>query len=219
MPAPKSFQLSPEVHHYLLAHTTPTTATQAWLIERTAALGDIARMQIAPEQGRFLTILAASLGATTAVEVGTFTGYSSLCLAEGLAPGGRLLCCDVSDEWTAIAREAWQRAGMDDRIELVVAPAAATLAALPADPQVDIAFIDADKPGYITYWDELVPRLRPGGLLLVDNVLWSGKVVDPDVTDPDTDAIRAFNRHAAADARVEQVMLPIADGLLVARKR
>ncbi len=219
MSGPKSFLLTPEVHDYLLAHTTPVSAAQQRLIDRTSTLGDVARMQISPEQGRFLTILTAAIGATTVVEVGTFTGYSALCLAEGLAEGGRLLCCDVSEEWTAIARAAWADAGLADRIDLVIAPAADTLAALPPDPTVDLAFIDADKPGYVTYWDLIVPRLRPGGLVLVDNVLWSGQVADPTVDDADTGAIRAFNRHAAADERMETVMLPVADGLLVARRR
>jgi len=216
---PKSFQLSAELHAYLVGHSTPISATQAWLIDRTSELGPIAMMQIAPEQGRFLTIVTALLGATNAVEVGTFTGYSSLCIAEGLADGGRLLCCDVSEEWTAVAHEAWAMAGLGGRIDLRIAPAANTLASLPPDPTIDLAFIDADKPGYISYWDLLVPRLRPNGLLLVDNVLWGGAVVDSSATDENTEAIRAFNDHALADERMEQVMLPIADGLLLARKR
>ncbi len=219
MADPKSFQLSPELHAYLLGRTTPLSATQAWLIERTSELGPIAMMQIAPEQGRFLTILTRLLGVTNAVEVGTFTGYSSLCIAEGLAEGGRLLCCDVSDDWTAVAHEAWTRAGLEGRVDLRIAPAAHTLTALPDEPVIDLAFIDADKPGYITYWDLLVPRLRPNGVLLVDNVLWSGAVVDRSANDNNTEAVRAFNDHAIADDRMEMVMLPIADGLLIARKR
>jgi caffeoyl-CoA O-methyltransferase len=151
------------------------------------------------------------------VEVGTFTGYSALCLARGLEPGGRLLCCDVSEEWTAIAQAAWQAAGVDDRIDLHIAPALDTLKAQPSTPDIDLAFIDADKPNYRSYYNELVPRMRPGGLVVVDNVLWSGRVVDPSATDPDTEAIRAFNEHVLADPRTDSVMLPIADGLTLAR--
>ncbi len=137
-------------------------------------------MQIAAEQGAFMGMLARLLRPRFAVEVGTFTGYSAICVARGLAPGGRLLCCDVSEEWTAVARRYWDRAGVADRIDLRLAPALETLRALPADPSIDLAFVDADKTGYAAYWDEIVPRLRPGGVVLVDNVLWSGKVVDAD---------------------------------------
>jgi caffeoyl-CoA O-methyltransferase len=166
-----------------------------------------------------MSLLARLVDARFAVEVGTFTGYSSICLARGLAPGGRLLCCDVSEEWTAIAREHWVQAGVDDRIELVIGPAADTLRALPADPPIDLAFIDADKGGYRTYWDEVVRRLRPGGLVLVDNVLWGGRVVDEADQSDDTVAIRALNDHVASDERVDAVLLPIADGLTIARRR
>ena len=215
---PKSFQLSSEVHDYLLAHSDPIDDVQEWLIGRTSELGQISRMQVAPEQGLLLTLLTRLLAPSFVVEVGTFTGYSSLCIARGLPEGGRLLCCDVSEEWTAIAREHWVKAGVADRIDLVIAPAAETLGALPADPPIDLAFIDADKPGYRTYYDEIVPRLRPGGLLLLDNVLWSGSVADESNQDENTVAIRAINDHVAADDRVEAVMLPIADGLTLARK-
>lgn len=176
-------------------------------------------MQIAPEQGTFLTLLTASLGARRAVEVGTFTGYSSVCIARGLAPDGHLLCCDVSEAWTSVARRYWARAGLADRIELRLGPAADTLASLPEEPVVDLAFLDADKPGYHTYYELLLPRVRPGGLLLADNVLQHGGVLDPDDHAENTEAIRAFNDHVAADDRVDVVMLPLADGLTVARKR
>jgi len=159
------------------------------------------------------------IGARRAVEVGTFTGASALAIARGLPPGGRLLCCDVSEEWTAVGRRAWERAGVADRIELRIAPAAETLAALDPAPVVDLAFIDADKGGYIAYHDDLVPRLRPGGLLLVDNTLWGGRVTDAMSDDPDTIAIRAYNDHAAADDRVDTVLLPLADGLTLCRRR
>ena len=216
---PKAIGLSEELHTYAVAHGTPPDAVQESLIAKTSELGGISRMQIAPEQGTFMTLLTKLVGAQFAVEVGTFTGYSSLCIARGLVPGGRLLCCDVSEEWTAIAREHWAKAGVDDRIDLVIAPAADTLRSLPADPPIDLAFIDADKTGYRTYYDEIVARLRPGGLVLIDNVLWSGNVIDPSDTSDDTEAIRALNDHVAQDDRVEAVLLPIADGLTIARKR
>ena len=191
----------------------------------TAALGPAAGMQIGPDEGQLLTLLTRLVGARRAVEVGTFTGYSSLCIARGLAPGGALTCCDVSEEWTAIARRAWNRARLADRIELRIAPALDTLRSLPAEPHIDLAFIDADKGGYVDYWDELVPRVRPGGLLLADNVLWSGRVVESpgpaEANEPDdnTRAIRAFNDHVAADDRVDVAVLPAFDGLTIARRR
>jgi caffeoyl-CoA O-methyltransferase len=219
MADPKSFFLGGDVHSYLVDHGTPPDAHQAGLIETTSGLGAVAGMQIAPEQGAFMELLTRLLDVRFAVEVGTFTGYSALCIARGLAPGGRLLCCDVSEEWTAIAREAWARAGVADRIELRLAPAIETLAALPASPAIDLAFIDADKPMYPRYYEAILERLRPGGVLLVDNVLWGGAVVDVDATDENTVAIRAFNDQLAADDRVETVMLPLGDGLTLARKR
>lgn len=219
MSEPKSIGISADLHAYLVAHGTPPDPVQEALVVATQALGGVSRMQIAPEQGAFMTLLTQLVGARFAVEVGTFTGYSSLCIARGLAPGGRLLCCDISEEWTAIARQHWAMAGIDDRIELRVAPAADTLRALPVDPPIDLAFIDADKTGYRTYYDQIVERLRPGGVVLVDNVLWSGSVIDAADTNADTEAIRAVNAHIAADDRVDVVMLPIADGLTIARKR
>ena len=215
---PKSFQLSPELHAYLLAHGTVPDGIAAALIAETEALGDISRMQVAPEQGALLTLLTAAIGATSAVEVGTFTGYSALCIARGLASGGRLLACDVSHEWTAIGRKAWEAAGVADRIDLRIAPALETLRSLPQEPTVDLAFIDADKPSYLAYVNELVPRMRPGGLVLLDNVLWGGAVIDPAADDEHTLAIRACNDAVAADPRVECVMLPVADGLTLLRK-
>ena len=216
---PKSFLLTDALHRYLLEHCAPVDAVQQALIDRTAALGDVSGMQVSPEQGALLTLLTGLVGATNAIEIGTFTGYSALCIAHGLADGGRLLCCDVSAEWTSVGREHWQKAGVDDRIELRIAPAIDTLRSLPPDPVVDLAFIDADKPGYVTYVDELVPRLRPGGLLLIDNVLWSGRVIDPEAHDDHVEAIRRCNDHVAELATLESVILPVADGLTLARKR
>ena len=220
MADPKSFFLSPEIHEYLVTHGTPPDDVQRWLIDETRAkVPDLSLMQISPEQGAFMTLFTGAIGTKRAVEVGTFTGYSSLCIARGMAAGGRLLCCDVSEEWTAIAREAWKRAGVDDRIELVIAPAIETLRALPADEPIDLAFIDADKEGYAGYYEELVTRLRPNGVILVDNVLWGGSIVDPNLTDSSTTAIRAFNDMVAADDRVDTAMIPLGDGLTLLRKR
>jgi caffeoyl-CoA O-methyltransferase len=216
----KVLPLDAALHAYLSAHRTPDDALLRELREETERrLGDQARMQIAPEQGTFLRLLVSAIGARRAVEVGTFTGYSALSIARGLASGGRLLCCDVSEEWTAIARRYWERAGVADRIELRIAPAADTLRALPAEPVFDFAFIDADKAGYPVYYEEILRRLRPGGLIAVDNVLWSGDVIRPDKQDENVTAIRKFNDLVAADDRVDSVMTPIADGLTLVRKR
>ena len=216
---PKGIGLGPELHAYLVAHGTPPDPVLADLAEATRALGDVAVMQVAPEQGAFLTLLTRAIGARRAIEVGTFTGYSALCIARGLPEDGELLCCDVSEEWTAIARAHWERAGVAGRIRLRIAPALETLRALPDAPVFDLAFIDADKVGYVDYYEAILPRLRPGGLVLVDNVLWMGRVADRSARDPQTEAIRRFNAHAAADPRVEAVMLPISDGLTLLLKR
>ena len=216
---PKSFHLSPEIHAYLVEHGTPPDAVQQELIEETARLGGISLMQVAPEQGAFMTLLARLIGARRAVEVGTFTGYSALCIARGLPDDGHLLCCDISEEWTAIARRFWEKAGVADRIELRIGPAVETLDALPEEENLDLGFIDADKGGYADYYEAILKRLRPGGILLVDNVLWMGNVVNPDADDPNTEAIRAFNDKIAADDRVDRVMIPLADGLTLCRKR
>jgi caffeoyl-CoA O-methyltransferase len=216
---PKSFLLSSELADYLVAHGSPPDAVQEALIEETAALGAVAGMQISPEQGAFLTVLTRLLGARNAIEIGTFTGYSALCIARGLPDDGRLICCDVSEEWTSVGRKAWASAGVADRIDLRIAPALDTLGALPAGETFDLAFIDADKPNYANYYEALVPRMRVNGAILVDNVLWDGRVIQADADDDNTVAIRAFNDLVAADPRVETVMLPIADGLTIARKR
>jgi caffeoyl-CoA O-methyltransferase len=217
--APKSFHLSADVHSYLIRHGTPPDAVQQALIEETQRLGGISMMQIAPEQGAFMTLLARVTGAKRAVEVGTFTGYSALCTARGLPEDGRLLCCDVSAEWTAVGRPYWEKAGIAHKIELRIGPAAETLRALPKEEVFDLAFIDADKTNYATYYEEILLRMRRNGLILVDNVLWMGNVVKDDAQDPNTVALRAFNARVASDARVECVMLPVADGLTILRKR
>lgn len=217
--APKSFHLSPEVHTYLVRHGSPPDAVQQSLIEETQRLGGISMMQIAPEQGAFMTLLARAIGARRAVEVGTFTGYSSLCTARGLPDDGHLLCCDVSEEWTAIAKRHWEKAGVAHKVELRIGPALETLRALPKQEVFDLAFIDADKPSYAAYYEEILGRLHPNGLILVDNVLWMGNVADEAAQDPNTSALRAFNTKVASDARVDCAMLPVADGLTILRKR
>jgi caffeoyl-CoA O-methyltransferase len=216
---PKSFFLTPGVHDYLLAHVPPLDDVQRDLIAETEALGDISMMQIAPEQGAFMALLTRLVGAQRAVEVGTFTGYSSLCIARALPDDGTLLCCDVSEEWTAVARKFWERAGVNDKIELRIAPAVDTLRSLPAGKQFDLAFIDADKENYPNYYEEVLARLRPNGVILVDNTLWMGAVIDPKATDDQTNTIRGFNDKVAADDRVDSVILTVGDGLTLVRKR
>jgi len=214
----KPLALTDELHSYLVEHgDPPDRIARELIVETVAALPVDARMQVAPEQAALLTFLARLVGARQAVEVGTFTGLSSLAIARGLTDGGRLTCFDISEEYTSVARRYWERAGVDDRIELRIGPAAETLRSLPAEPYLDLAFIDADKTGYSTYWAELVPRMRPGGLIAVDNVLWSGRVLAPHSADDK--AIVAFNEEVRADDRVDVVMLPIADGLTLARRR
>jgi caffeoyl-CoA O-methyltransferase len=216
----RSFPVTDVVRSYAVAHGSwRPDAVVRDLQAETAELGDVAGMQIGDDQGQLLTMLTRLTGACRAVEVGTFTGYSSMCIARGLAEGGSLLCCDVSEEWTEIARRAWASAGLADRIELRIAPALDTLRALPAAPDIDLVFIDADKPGYPAYWAELVPRVRSGGLLLADNVLRNGEIADPDVDDENTTALRAFNDLVASDDRVDTVVLTAFDGLTIARRR
>lgn len=217
--APKSFFLSPEVQQYLIRHGNPPDAVQRGLIEETTKLGGISMMQISPEQGAFMTLLTRLVSARSAVEVGTFTGYSALCIARGLPPDGDLLCCDVSEEWTSVGRKYWEQAGVADRIQLKIAPALDTLRALPQEATIDLAFVDADKPNYGAYYEELLARLRPNGVILVDNVLWGGNVITEDPNDENRVAIRAFNDMVAADDRVDAVMLPLGDGLTLLRKR
>lgn len=213
----KPLQLTDELHAYLVAHGSPPDEILRDLYAETLAVlpGD-AGMQIAPDQSAFLTFLTRLMGARQAVEVGTFTGTSALAIARGLPADGRLTCFDISEEFTSIARRYWARAGVDDRIELRIGPAAETLRSLPTEPHLDLAFIDADKTGYPTYWAELVPRMRPGGVVAVDNVLRHGRVLAP--RNDDDRAIVAFNEAVLADDRVDVVMLPVADGLTLARR-
>jgi predicted O-methyltransferase YrrM len=179
-------------------------------------------MQIAPEQGQFLAMLAKLINAKRALEIGTFYGYSALWVALALPKDGRLVACDINDEWTAIARRYWERAGVADKIELRLGLATDTLRALEREAMAgsfDLAFIDADKSGYDEYYEQSLHLLRPGGVIVFDNVLWSGRVADPRVRDADTRALRALNTKIAADDRVDKVMVTIGDGMTVARKK
>jgi caffeoyl-CoA O-methyltransferase len=210
--------VSPQILEYAVAHSTPPDALLRDLIEETAVrFPDQVILQIGPEQGTFMTLLSRLIAPVRAIEVGTFTGYSSICLARGLAVGGRLTCCDVNEDWTSLAREYWHRGGLADRIELRLGPAIDTLRALPVDASLDLSFIDADKTGYASYWDEIVPRTRSGGIILVDNTFLHGRIFDLD-PEPNARAIRDFNEHALGDSRVELAMLSIGDGLIFARK-
>ncbi len=218
MSAPKSFFLSEELHRYLIDHGTPPDAILRELTEETVArVGGMSIMQVAPEQGAFMTLLTKLIGAKRAIEVGTFTGYSALCIARGLPADGQLICCDVSEEWTSIGQTFWEKAGVADRIDLRIGPALETLRSLPEERSFDMAFIDADKPSYADYYEELLKRIRPGGVILVDNVLWSGSVADPSNQEDSTNTIRAFNELVAGDDRVETVMIPLSDGLTFIR--
>jgi caffeoyl-CoA O-methyltransferase len=211
--------MTPELHAYVERRSVRRDPLMERLVQETGALGEVAQMQIAPDQGAFLTLLVRAIRARSAVEVGTFTGYSAISIARGLAEDGRLVCCDVSEEWTSIARRYFREAGVDAKIDLRIGPALETLRAMPTATQFDFGFVDADKTSYTAYYEEILARLRPGGLLGIDNVLWSGKVIDTSDQSESTRAIRAMNDHVAADDRVDAVILPIADGLTLARKR
>lgn len=217
----RTLGLDDRVHAYLLAHGVQEPAVARRLRERTATL-EMARMQISPEQGQLMDWLVRALGVRRAIEVGTFTGYSALRVALALPEDGELLCCDVSEAWTQLAREAWEEAGVASKITLVLAPAADTLRArLDAGEagRWDSVFLDADKTGYATYVELAHALLRPGGVVLIDNVLWSGRVADPEATGDDTEALRALNATLAVDERWDRVMTPVGDGLTLLRKR
>ena len=211
--AHRSAFLDPRLSEYLVAHAQPRDPLLAELAAETHRLYPELDLQVSPDEGALLRMLVRICGARRAIELGTFTGYSSICIAQGLAPGGRLLCCDVSADWTAVARRFWELAGLTDRIELHLGPALRIVAGLPAEPRFDFAFIDAEKTEYIDYYEALVPRMAPGGLIAVDNTLRHGKVAG--VGEPDARArlMRAFNDHVLADARTQSVIVPIADGL------
>lgn len=209
------------LYEYLLSASLREPPALARLRAETAA-HPRAGMQISPEQGQFMQLLLKLIGARRVVEVGVFTGYSSLAMALALPGDGRILACDISDEYTAIARRHWAEAGVTHKLELVIAPALATLEARLAAGEAgsyDFAFIDADKGGYLGYYERLLELLRPGGLIAVDNTLWSGAVADPADRSPDTVALREFNAQLHADERVDLSLLPIGDGLTLARRR
>jgi caffeoyl-CoA O-methyltransferase len=217
----RRLQITDEIHRYLVAHSVREPEVLARLRAATASLPQ-AQMQIGPEQGQLMGLLARLIGAKRCIEIGVFTGYSSLAVALALPEDGRILACDVSEEWTAIARRFWREAGVERKIELKLQPATHTLEQLLAAGETgryDFAFIDADKPSYDTYYELLLKLLRPGGLIALDNTLWSGHVADPNNRDPNTLALRALNDKLHRDERVDLSLLPIGDGLTLARKR
>ena len=215
----KFLHLNQQLYDYVIAHGHNGDPILRDLAEETRKLGRIYGMQIAPEQGTLMGILAHAIGAKSAVEVGVFTGYSSLCVARALPSDGRLLCLDVNEEWTSIARRYWERAGVANKITLKLAPAAETLRALPALHTFDFAFVDADKSNYKIYYEEILKRMRRDGLMLIDNVLWNGQVIDANDNSEDTVAIRALNDFIVTDSRVEAVLIPVADGITIVRKK
>ena len=219
----QSIGLSQAVQDYLIANSLRETDLQRQLREETAnAFGGSASMQIAPEQGQFMALMARLIGARLALEIGTFTGYSALAVAQALPADGRLIACDISADWTAIGRRYWAEAGVADRIDLRLGNAVETVAALRSSPQAgqfDMAFIDADKGNYSRYYEDCLALVRRGGLIMIDNVLWGGSVADPSDTASDTVAIRKLNAALHADDRIDLSLVPIGDGLTLARKR
>lgn len=217
----RTIAMTDALHAYLVEVSAPQTDLMRRLRDETAAMPR-GGMQISAEQGQFMRLLVELTGAKKALEVGVFTGYSGLAVAEAMGPEGRLIACDISEEFTAVARRYWAEAGVADRIDLRIGPAVETLATLEAEGHAgtfDFAFIDADKGGYDAYYEATLRLLRPGGLLGIDNTLWSGRVADPSDDSPDTLALRALNAKLAADERVTVAVVPIGDGLTLARKR
>ncbi|GAA3944911.1 O-methyltransferase [Actinoplanes auranticolor] len=220
----KHLPVTPALARYLACSSTAPDPVTASLIARTAATGDAAGMMVQAEQATLLTMLARLGAARSVLDIGTFTGLSALAFARGLAPGGRVMTCDNDDRWHAVAAQHWQRAGVADRIDFRLGPAAKTLRALPANFRADIVFVDADKMNYPGYVELALPLLRPGGLLLLDNVLLDGYVASPELADDPlmrrcAQTMAALNARLAADDRLDVVMLPIADGLTLARRR
>ena len=216
----RTLNLSDKLYDYILEVSLREHALLAELRAETNRMPE-AGMQISPDQGQFMSLLARLIGAKRVIEIGTFTGYSALCFAQALPEDGLVVCCDVSEDFTAIGRRYWQRAGLAEKIELRLAPAGDTIDALLSEGAAgsfDLAFIDADKENYDRYFDGCLELLRPGGVILVDNVLWGGSVIDPAVDDTDTKAIRALNRKLTRHSEIELSLLPIGDGLTLARK-
>jgi predicted O-methyltransferase YrrM len=219
--ANRSLQITDSLYDYLLRHSLREPAILRELREETAK-DSMANMQIAPEQGQFMQLLIKMLGVQNMIEVGVYTGYSSLCCALALPAHGRLIACDINEQWTSIAQRYWGRAGVADRIELRLAPALETLDELiqqGGTGQYDFVFIDADKANYLPYYERALCLLRTGGVIAIDNILWGGSVADDTITDVDTTAIREFNKALHADKRVDISLLPVADGLTLARKK
>lgn len=204
--------IDPAIAGYVADHTTPPSELEQRLIDATQSMS-YAAMQIGFPQARFMALLARLLNPTTVIEIGVFTGYSALVVAQELRPDATLIACDVSDEWTAVGVPYWREAGVADRIDLRIAPAAETLASLPSDTQVDLAFIDADKTGYLGYVQQLIPMLHERSVVLVDNVLWDGRIADESDQEASTVALRSFNDAMLADDRLDVALLPIGDGL------
>ena len=217
----RTIQLTENLHRYLFSVAVREPEILARLRAETEPM-KLSQMQISPEQGALMALLVELIGAAKCIEVGVYTGYSALRVADAMGPEGRLVACDVSEEWTDVAKRYWREAGVSDRIDLRIAPAGDTLASLIAGGEsgtFDFAFIDADKPSYDGYYESCLTLLRGGGLIAVDNVLWGGRVADPAVEDEDTVAIRELNQKLAGDDRVSLCMVPIGDGLTLARKR
>ena len=217
----KYLTLTDDLYNYACGHGSHANdPVLEALREETVKLGEEpSRMQISPEQGSFMTVLAAAVGATSAIEVGTFTGYSSICIARGLTNEGRLICLDNCVEWTDIARRYWAQAGVQDKIELRIGAAISELEELRSDLNFDFAFIDADKTEYDRYYELILPKVRQNGLILFDNMLWGGKLGAGEITEDTGRAIDALNRKLAEDTRVETVLLTLADGIQLCRKR
>ena len=215
----KITSLTQDLYRFMLRNRTSEDQLLGELRHETEErVGALAGMMISEEQGLFLRILVAAINAKRVVEVGTFTGYSAACMAAALPVDGRLLCCDVSEEWTSIGARYWRRSGLSDRIELRLAPALDTLRAVPGDPPLDFAFVDADKDNYVAYFETLLPKLRTNGLLAFDNVMWHNWMMDAANQDAETIGIREFNDHILGDPRIETAMLHVGDGLTLIRK-
>lgn len=211
-------KMTPELHRYAVEHSEQDYRLDSLGVE-TDALGAVAKMQMAPEQAAMMTVLVQASGTRRALEIGTFTGYGSIAIARGLPPGGTLITCDVSEEYPAIARRHFEAGGLADRIEIRIDPALKTLASLDPEPPFDLAFIDADKDNYPAYYEEVMRLLRPGGLIVVDNVFRNGDVIDDSIADPGVVAIRRLNDTIATDPRIaSRAMIGVADGIILATK-
>ena len=215
----KITSLTQDLYRFMLRNRTSEEQSLGELRRETEEkAGDLSGMMISEEQGLLLRMLVAATGAKTVVEVGTFTGYSAICMAAALPPDGKLLCCDVSEEWTSIGVPYWKRSGLSDLIDLRIGPALDTLEALPSEPIIDFAFVDADKDNYVAYFEALLPRVRTNGLLAFDNVMWHNWMMDAANQDAETIGIREFNDHILGDPRIESVMLHVGDGVTLIRK-